>query len=87
MIYRTPRKLSRISHESPAGIEEELSCAKQPASCAVKPCVQNMLTIMIIGLLQIYGIFRVFIFMIYADHKNIFTTKISRSTVVTMDIV
>ena len=56
MIYWTPRKLSRVSHESPAGIKEELSCAKQPASCAVKPYVRNMLTIMIIGLLQICGI-------------------------------
>ena len=44
MIYWTPRKLSRACSESPAGIKEN-HLVWNNYSCAVKPCVQNMLTI------------------------------------------
>ena len=43
-------------------------------SCYVKLCVQNVLTIMVYFHCKIY-------FVVYANHENIFTAKISRSTV------
>ena len=42
------RKLSRICSKSPAGIAEEPYPVKQLASCTVKLCVQNVLTVMMI---------------------------------------
>ena len=51
---------------------------KQLASWAVKLCVRNVLIVMIISC-KIYFVFS--IFMVYENHKNIFTTKISRSLV------
>ena len=89
--YWIQRKLSCVCHEYPAGTELEsealsISCKiavlKRRAilhkttitSCIVKLCDQNVLTIMIY--------FRVFfIFVVYTNHENIFTTKISRSSV------
>ena len=54
------------------GIEEEaISC--KIASCAVKTVDKNVLTIHCKML---------FVFVVYVNHENIFTSKISRFTIV-----
>ena len=66
-----------MSHLSVSN-SEAILCEITIASCVVKQYVQNMLTIMIYFHCKIYFMF--FIFMVYANHENIFTTKMSRDT-------
>jgi len=57
-------------------VAEKPSHAKQLASCIVKPCVQNLLTVMIIHCNKYFVLF----FMVNASHENIFSTKFSMQT-------
>ena len=75
----TKRKVSRVCHELYAGIEETVS-REILASCAVKLCEQKCSGCSDYPNCKIYFVF--FIFVVCANHENIFTTKISRSTVV-----
>ena len=68
-------KLSGICHESPADIEEEAVSYKVTSHETV---CKNLLIVMIL-FCKIY--FVLFIFVVYANHENIFTAKISRSMV------
>ena len=69
--------MSRVCHKSPAGIED-VATRKITSELYCKRVRKNVPTIKIIRC-KIY--FVVFIFVVYANHENIFTTKISRSTV------
>ena len=66
--------MSHLSVSNSEAILREITIA----SCVVKQYVQNMLTIMIYFHCKIYFMF--FIFMVYTNHENIFTTKMSRDT-------
>ena len=74
----TKRKVSRVCHELYAGIEETVS-REILASCAVKLCEQKCSGCSDYPDCKIYFVF--FIFVVCSNHENIFTTKISRSTV------
>ena len=77
-LWDTKRKVSRVCHELYAGIEETVS-REILASCAVKLCKQKCSGCSDYPDCKIYFVF--FIFVVCANHENIFTTKISRSTV------
>ena len=80
----TKRKVSRVCHELYAGIEETVS-REILASCAVKLCEQKCSRCSDYPDCKIYFVF--FIFVVCANHENIFTTKISRSTVVNLILI
>ena len=77
-IYQAPNgKLSCVCHEPPAGIEEEAVLREITSNVGVlSNCVyKNVLNVMIVVKYSLC-----FCGLLYASHKNIYTTKIYRST-------